>query len=328
MDVSATLFDLIQAPLRWQVLKAGLDLNVFDHLAQARGANEIAACLSLEPRRTAVFLDALCAMGLLEKQDGRYRLSGEAEPYLLSHGALSLRDMLLTLPVLRHGDVGALLRHEGDLPPLDLSDPAFWDRSAASLRSFHRGMGAEVMVGLLESLPEWPSARRFLDLGAGSEILLLTVAERRLDMAVTVIDLPPLAARIAQAVEAAVDVGGRVTVIAGDFNEVDFGGAHDLIWASMTLYYARDLIGVLAKARRALAPGGAFVSFHEGLTKERTAPETHVVGRLVPALRGQDMSFEQGQIAAALIRAGFSQVESRVVETSFGLMILDIGRQA
>lgn len=35
---------------------------------------------------------------------------------------------------------------------------------------------------------------------------------------------------------------------------------------------------------RALAPGGVFVSFHEGLSDERTAPEPHVIGRLMPAL--------------------------------------------
>jgi|GEM_PF-6110688 hypothetical protein len=38
------------------------------------------------------------------------------------------------------------------------------------------------------------------------------------------------------------------------------------------------------------------------------------------------MSFEQGRIAAALIQAGFSRVESRVVETPFGPMAMDIGR--
>lgn len=326
MDVAATLFDLIQAPLRWQVLKAGLDLNLFDHLAQAKGAEEIAACLSLEPRRATVILDALCAMGLLDKEAGRYRLSASTAPYLLSEGERSLRDMLLTLPILRHGDVAALLRSEGGGSPPDLSDPAFWDRSAASLRSFHRGMGAEVMAGLLESLPEWPSARRFLDMGAGSDILSLMIAERRPDMAIAVIDLPPLAARIGRAVAAAGPAGGRVAVIAGDFNDTEFGSGHEVIWASMTLYYARDLVAILAKVRRALAPGGAFVSFHEGLIDGRTAPETHVVGRLVPALRGLDVSFERGQIAAALRQAGFSRVESRDVQTPFGPMVMDIGR--
>ncbi len=69
-----------------------------------------------------------------------------------------------------------------------------------------------------------------------------------------------------------------------------------------------------------------FVSFHEGLADERTAPETHVIGRLMPALRGQDVSFDLGRIAEAARQAGFLRIESRPVETAFGPMWADIAR--
>jgi len=80
------------------------------------------------------------------------------------------------------------------------------------------------------------------------------------------------------------------------------------------------------KARQALAPGGVFVSLHKGLTAERTQPETHIVGRLAVALRGQGRSFDQGVIAAALSAAGFASVDSRDVATAFGPFRLDCGR--
>ncbi|WP_231889506.1 hypothetical protein PJ900_21615 [Tistrella mobilis] len=83
---------------------------------------------------------------------------------------------------------------------------------------------------------------------------------------------------------------------------------------------------MLARIRRALAPGGVFVTLHEALTAERTAPETHVTGRLVPALRGQDRSFDDGTIAAAMARAGFTRIDSRLVETAFGPFRMDCGR--
>jgi len=319
-SVPAMLFDLIQAPLRWQVLNAGLQLDLFDRLTDGRDVAELAASLELDPRRLMVVLDALCSMELLDKQGCRYQLAASAAPYLRSDSDRSLRPMLQTLPLLRHADVLTVLRgEEAEMPP-DLSDPAFWDRSAASLRSFHRGMGADLMIGLLESLPEWPSVRRVLDLGAGSETLALRIIDQRPQRTVTVLDLPPLAARIAGAVD------DRVRVISGDFNETDLGGPHDLIWASMTLYFARDLTTVLRKARQALAAGGVFVSLHEGLTRQRTAPESHVIGRLVPALRGVNVSFEHGQIATALRQAGFAEVESRQVATPFGLIELDVAR--
>jgi len=332
----ARLFDLIQAPLRWQLLAAGLEFGLFDRLAAPATAAELAAGLSLDAGRLGHALDALTAMELLVKRDGRYQLAAEAAPYLRGDGERSLRDLLTTLPRLRHGDVSALLRGEAGGAPLDMAAPEFWDRSAFSLRAFHRGMGAAAMIAVLESLPEWPSARRFLDIGAGSETLALTVAERRPDIAAALVDLPPMADRIAGRLAAAGAAGRRVAVIAGDFNDADFNGpqsdgpegngGYDVIWASLTLYYARDLVALLAKARRALAPGGVFVSLHEGLTAERTRPETHVVGRLAAALRGQDRSFDRGAIAAALSAAGFARVESRDVATDFGPFRLDCGR--
>ncbi|MDC7789661.1 methyltransferase domain-containing protein, partial [Rhodoplanes tepidamans] len=212
-------------------------------------------------------------------------------------------------------------------PALDMADPAFWDRSAASLRSFHRAMGADATVAMLEDLPEWPAVRRLLDLGAGSEVLATTIAARRPDVSVAVLDLPQPAARIAAAV-AATPQRDRVDVIPGDFNTVDLGGGYDLIVASMTLYYAADLVAVLARARAALRPGGVLVSVHEGLTDARTAPEEHVVGRLVPVLRGRDLSFDAGAIADAMRDAGFARVARAVVATPFGTMEKTIGRSA
>ncbi|CAO3450619.1 hypothetical protein [Azospirillum argentinense] len=322
----ARLFDLIQAPLRWQLLAAGLEFGLFDRLAEPATAADLAASLSLDAGRLGHVLDALTAMDLLVKSEGRYRLTEEAAPYLLSDGERSLRDLLTTLPRVRHGDVSALLRAETGDAPLDMAAPEFWDRSAFSLRAFHRGMGTAAMAAVLDDLPEWPSARSFLDIGAGSETLALTVAERRPDMRVALVDLPPMAARISGRLAVAGPAGQRVAVIAGDFNDADLGGGYDVIWASLTLYYARDLVALLAKVRRALAPGGVFVSLHEGLTAERTQPETHVVGRLVAALRGQDRSFDRGAIAAALSAAGFARVESRDITTAFGPFRLDCGR--
>jgi len=323
---AATLFDLLQAPIRWQLIDLGLTLDLFDRLAAPRSAGDLAAEVGVDAARLALVLDALCAMGAVTKTGGLYGLTPNGAAYLTSDGAFSVRDMLVGLSWLRHSTVGDLLRAETP-PPLDMSDPAFWDRSVANLRSFHRSMGAAVMIDCLESLPVWPSARRMLDLGAGSEVLARTVAERRPDMAVTLVDLPPPAARITEALAGA-GLAERVNVRVGDYNTADLGSGYDIAWASMTLYYARDLEALCRRVREALAPGGVFVSLHEGLTDDRTQPESHVVGRLATALRGQDLSFNAGRIADAMRGAGFVGVDSRPVETPFGSMWLDVGRTA
>ncbi|GEO82707.1 class I SAM-dependent methyltransferase [Pararhodospirillum oryzae] len=320
---AARLFDLVQAPLRWQLIEIGLTLDLFDRLPTARTAADMARELDLDPRRLALVLDGLSALGALGKQDGHYALTAEGAAYLSSAGPLSLRPMLLNLASRRHAALADLLT-EPPPPPLDMSDPAFWTRAAANLRAFHRAMALPVMLEALEGLASWPRARRVLDLGAGSDVLARAIVARSPEKTVTILDLPPLAAALAEGV-AADGLEDRIIVRAGDYNTADLGQGHDVAWASMTLYYAHDLEALCARVGAALAPGGVFVSFHEGLTDERTQPELHVVGRLTTALRGPNLSFDHGRIASALRRAGFARVDSHPVATPFGLMHLDVG---
>lgn len=326
LGFATTLFSLMHDWPRWQLIEVGLKLKIFDRLPTPRSAEDLAADLDLDAGRLGLVLDGLCALGALAKQDGHYSLTDGGATYLSTDGPLSLRPMLSWVPWMRHRDIGALLRSKEAAPSMDMSDPAFWGRAVASLRAFHRAVGVAGAIDCLESLPIWPRARRFLDMGAGSEVLALTVAERRPDMAVTLLDLPPCAAQMTKALAEAGPFGSRVSVISGDYNDADLGEGYDVIWASLTLYYARDLDAVLTRVRRALAPGGVFVSHHEGLTAERTQPAIHVVNRLITALSGQDVSFDAGEIAASMLRAGFAGVDSRSVETAFGPMVLDIGR--
>lgn len=74
----------------------------------------------------------------------------------------------------------------------------------------------------------------------------------------------------------------------------------------------------MKKLLDALNPGGVFVSLHEGLNRERTAPEKVVISRLSLALEGQDVSFEEGRIARLALEAGFASLERRTINMLFG----------
>ena len=103
---------------------------------------------------------------------------------------------------------------------------------------------------------------------------------------------------------------------------------YDLIWASGTLNFTNDMDSLMKKIYDALNPGGVFISFHDGMTHERTKPEVMVLCRIPMALMGTDMGFDQGFIADSMLRAGFKSVRSRTLETPMGSMDLDIGRKA
>ena len=58
--------------------------------------------------------------------------------------------------------------------------------------------------------------------------------------------------------------------------------------------------------------GGVCVSLAEGLTDERTRPTMTINSMLAVVLRSGDELFEEGEIAQAMLRAGFKSVHSQV----------------
>ena len=318
------LFNLVLSPLRWQVLSIGLKLEIFDALKFESNVARLALSLRLNQESLTLMLDAMCNQGFVEKQGGLYRLSSFFESFIVSDSQLSMRSMLLHLAKVKHAsddDVIDMLR-TGKSKHLSsqFSSADFWKKSIDNLRSFHLSMSVTTMTELILGLPEWPRVRRWLDLGAGSECLALSLMNSREDLDTSVFDLASSAENIQKKV-----LGTGVKVIPGDYNIDDIGEGYDLIWSSMSLYYAKDLDVLLTKILLGLSQNGMFVSLHEGLTHERTLPEQHVLGRIIPALSGTNVSFDKGFIAERMLAIGFSRVESQAIKTPYGPMELDVG---
>jgi len=78
--------DLATAPLQADALAAALELDLFDTLADAHSASELAGQLSLHGAHTALLLELLCSMQLLERDleqeaSPRYRCSATTLQY-------------------------------------------------------------------------------------------------------------------------------------------------------------------------------------------------------------------------------------------------------
>jgi hypothetical protein len=318
------LFDLLLSPLRWQVLNVGLELKIFDALRFESNSESIALSLELSHEALSLMLDAMCNQDFVEKKNGIYRLNPLFEPYIISDSKRSMRSMLLHLSKVKHAsndDVITMLQ-TGKSKHLSsqFSTENFWQKSIDNLRSFHLSMSVTTMTELMQNIPEWPRVKRWLDLGAGSECLALSVVKNNNELDTNVFDLAPRAEKIQQKI-----LGSGIKVIPGDYNIDEIGEDYDLVWSSMSLYYAKDLDALLIKILLGLSQGGLFVSLHEGLTRERTLPEQHVLGRIIPALSGVNVSFDKGFIAERMRAVGFSRVESQMVKTPYGPMELDVG---
>ena len=71
--------------LRSAVLRAGLELRIFDHMAKGPAdAETIADAAGTDPRATRLLLQGLAALDTLIVEDGKYRLTPSAQAHLVS----------------------------------------------------------------------------------------------------------------------------------------------------------------------------------------------------------------------------------------------------
>lgn len=316
------LFDALHRAIEWPLIEAGLRSGVFDTLSTPHSAEQVSQKFHWQLKQTTLYLDALTSLNVLEKQQMAYQLATHYAGLLISDQPKSMTRTLLHLSSIKmttSAQVLSLLKGEEKTDPTARFDNAnFWQQATANLRSFHRSLASDYYAALLQEQSFWPKVSSMLEIGAGSDELANTLTRANPQLSYHIFDLPEVTEQLS------VSPDSGITVHSGDYNHKTLPSGFDLIFASMSLYYANDLSQLMAQACNAIRVGGCFVSVHEGLSEQRTQPRHHVIGRFIPAMRGNDVSFERGTIAQSMIEAGFKQVHSQSLATPFGPMELDI----
>ncbi len=326
------LVEMVQAPIRARLLLAGIELGVFEVLDTPCRADEVAARLGTHPGNTARLLDALATIGLVQKSAGRYRNGPEAAAFLVKTAPAFLGDMLQTIQRMCADPLAQLVEQVCSGPGREKREEDFaserrWAETTRTSAAWVTGGVGRQMARILAGLPEFAGLHRMLDLGGGHGMFALYFVAAHPTLAAVVFDRPAVTA-VAEDFIRQYGMQDRVSVISGDYLNDAIGGPYDLVWASSTLNFARhDLDPLITKISAALNPGGLFIAFQDGMTDERTQPDT-MLGHLADAMRtGRDYAFDQGEIAGAMLRCGFRSVQSRTVQTPMGAMDLDIARK-
>ena len=103
------LLELMRGYQLSSVLAAAVDTDLFGHLgARRRSAAELADAMACDLRGLSILLDALAAVGLLDKTEGRYGVPTSLQPFVSEHSPQSV------IPMLRHQSV--CLRRWAQLP--------------------------------------------------------------------------------------------------------------------------------------------------------------------------------------------------------------------
>ncbi|MCP4114595.1 MAG: methyltransferase domain-containing protein [Desulfobacteraceae bacterium] len=331
MDVDlGFLFDTIGGRIKSRLLLAAIELKLFDLLTSEQSHGDIARTLGSHPGNTGLFLDSLAASGLVEKKNGLYHNSDAAAAALVTTSPAYMGEMIQMMNSMSVGDSSELRSLVLDGPPSTRTDSGSqetWTAYARSMANYQRGGIAQKMAEIVSGTKGFSSFGKMLDLGGGPGLYCLAMVAEHPSMTGVVFDQPPVA-EVAREFIQAYGMEERVTVMGGDFANDPIGEGYDLIWASATLNFVRkDLNAMVEKIYNALAPGGVFISFADGLTHERTQPSIYVLTNLINVLKGEDLMFDKGEIARAMETAGFREIESTTVETPMMPMELDIARK-
>lgn len=325
------LYEVIYGSQRWPVLAAGISLNIFDHLSDPVTAGDVAQATGSHAGNTGLFLDALAALDLVQKKQGRYQNTPATEAFLVRERPTYLGDFLRDIAAGQNRPAEALAEmvRQGPPPPQAAPDGAetLWGDMAHHYVNYLRAGMARRYLDVLNDVAEMQPPLHLLDLGGGPGLTAIAMALAHPALQAVVVDLPPVAA-VAREMIDRYDLGDRVAVIAGDYLNDDIGDGYDLVYAGFTLNYVRaELDTMLAKVEEAMCPGGIFMHAGEGLIDERTSPRDYVVGMLPYSLAGQDMSFDRGEVAESMRRVGFDVVRSLRLNWPPGPVDIDVARK-
>lgn len=300
------------------------DLDLFSRLGVGRESADLAFELGVDGRALGLLLNALTAMGLLEKADDCFRNTPVANEFLVQ--GKNYR--------------GSIFRHIhhcweawNDLPQVLRTGHPTTPREAAILgeredwtRDFIRGMD-DVTRDLAPQVArqlDFGDARVLLDVGGGPGTYAAAFLAAHPGLhEVRLIDLPGALA-VGRERLAARGLLDKVRLIEGDFCVNELGSGVDVVWISQ-VFHSRDEEGcrmLVEKAWRALNPGG-MLAVHDFLLDEgKTAPLSaalFAVHMLVMTEGGR--TYSGGEISAWMEELGFIRPEVRRVSEETAVVL-------
>ena len=295
----------------WQscALHAGVRLDVFTQIGEkAQTAKQVAEAIKADTRGTAVLLDALAAMGLLEKKEDFYSNTDTALKHLCSESDAYL---------------GHMVKHHSHLvSSFSKLDVAIKSGEPVRVRTSHDEEKIEAfLMGMynnalgfaphVSKVVDLSDKNRLLDLGGGPGTYAVFFCKENPKLSAVIGDLPttePFAKKIVNKF----GLSERISFQSIDFTKENIEGTYDVAWLSHILHSEgpESCESIIKKVESALSPGG-MILIHEFILNDKKE------GPLFPALFSLNMfvgtsegrSYSERELTDMLKKAGFVKVE-------------------
>ena len=312
MDFSQ-LMDRAAGHVEARIIQTAVELTIFDALEAADlNAATVAQNLKLDEQATELLLNALTALGLLEKHGRSFSLTG-----------VSRRHLLRRSPQYVGGMIGfdAMLWHDWEKLPeairtgLPTRPPNMYQSDARETAVFINAMDSLVKARgdaeILATVLDWSKIESILDVGSGPATYPIALCEKFLQLRATIVDLPGTLEITDRFVRGA-NLSARIELIAGDYRIDPITGSYDAVFLSNIIHgenYGRNTT-LMRKLAANLKPGGRLIVKDHLLDDSRTQPPVGAIFSLLMLLTtdgGRCYSFTE--IESWMRQAGMDRIE-------------------
>lgn len=316
------ILDIVNGFQESRILLTAIQLEVFSRLGcEKLTSNEIAHQIQADTRATDRLLNALTAMGLLQKAGLFFENTPVSRQYLdqnspefmwnIKH-SVNRWDTWSTLTEAIQKGTCVIRKEEGNRDEE-------WNNAFIGAMHYRAVNDADNMVAAVGV----SAIKSILDVGGGSGGYAMAFCRQNDSIRATIFDRPAIIPITKKYIEEAGFVG-RIDTIAGDYHRDDFKGPYDLVIMSAIIHINTidENIHLIRKGAQALNPGGRLVIQDFFIDETRTSPKHAVLFALnmLVATRGGD-TYTGNEIKEWMTAAGLTGIERKSIAPRQDLLI-------
>jgi len=321
------IFETLQAFQRTEALRAAIELDLFRFVGTGPGdVASLAKSCSASERGVRILCDYLTVIGLLNKQDGRYRHSPTSAVFLdpSSPACLASMTRFLWSPTLQepYAHLAEIVRRgqppgEGTVAP----DHPIWVDFALAMAPMMAPMAAPLAAMALEGRS---GPMRVLDIAVGHGLFGIAVAKQEPQANIVAVDGASVL-EVAKSNAQKAGVADRYQTLPGSAFAVEYGGPYDIALLTNFLHHFDfpTCVQLLKKVRTAMKTGGRVAALEFVPNEDRISPPTPAafsLTMLASTPAGDAYTFSE--LEGMYHDAGFTQVLQRPVPMSPHTVVL------
>jgi SAM-dependent methyltransferase len=256
-----------------RILLTAVELGIFATLGDdEKTSGAVAANIGADKRATDRLMNALVALGLLDKQNNKFHNAADAQNHLVpgkpGYAGGALGHMISLWNTWSTLTDAVIAGHS------TLSRESRGDWAAPFIAAMHYNAG--IMANEVIPLIDLTGVKRVLDVGGGSGGYSIAFCKAKHDIEAVVFDLSDVVPLTKSYIKEA-GLSDRITTTIGDFNIDELPGGFDMVFMSQILHSnsSAENAELIKKAYHSLNPCGTLVVQEFIIDEDRTSP-SHV----------------------------------------------------